>query len=98
MSLPTSAQILRLYKDLLRYGQTFKLSEKTYYINWIREEFREKKTLTSAEAIEYNYNVCFYFFRIRFGILEECRRLSYVLYTLFYLQEKLISIFRDVCR
>lgn len=61
MSTPGSIEVLRLYRDLLRYGKQLKLTDVKYYSNRIRTEFRNNKTLTSAKDIEFNFKVRFIF-------------------------------------
>lgn len=57
MSQPTCKQVLRLYKDLLRYGQQLKYTDQSFYENWIQREFRENKTLTSSKKILFGIQV-----------------------------------------
>ncbi|KAL2751577.1 mitochondrial translation release factor in rescue isoform X2, partial [Vespula maculifrons] len=45
--------ILKLYKDLLRYGEQLRFTDKKYYRQKIREEFRQNKTLTEAADIDF---------------------------------------------
>lgn len=58
MSAPSKQQILKLYKDLLRYGQQLHLTDKQYYINRIKKEFVKNRELIEAEEINYNFKVC----------------------------------------
>ena len=37
------ASILHLYKDLFRYGQQLKFTEKTFFYQTIREKFNNKE-------------------------------------------------------
>lgn len=59
MSAPTSAEVLRLYRNLLRYGKQLKFTDHNYYTGRIRSEFAQNKTLTSAEDIEFQFKVRF---------------------------------------
>ncbi|XP_053983573.1 uncharacterized protein LOC128878922 [Hylaeus volcanicus] len=45
--------ILKLYKDLLRYGDTLKYTETKYYKNKIRSSFKENKCLTNQADIDF---------------------------------------------
>lgn len=49
--------ILKLYKDLLRYGEELRFTDKKYYRRKIREEFKENKTLTEAADIDFQLKV-----------------------------------------
>lgn len=57
MNHPTNQQILRLYKNLLKYGEQLQLTDKCYYMNRIRQEFKENKKLKTAEEIEFSFKV-----------------------------------------
>lgn len=61
MTQQTAKHILRLYKDLLRYGQQLKYTDQHYFINWIQREFRENKVLGSPEKILFSIQVNFPF-------------------------------------
>lgn len=61
MSVITKLQILKLYKDLLRYGQNLKLTDKDYFCKRIRGEFRKNRDLTEQSAINFNFEVRFNF-------------------------------------
>lgn len=58
MSAPAKLQILKLYKDLLRYGQQLHLTDKQYYINRIQKEFAKNRELIDVADINYNFKVC----------------------------------------
>lgn len=45
--------ILKLYKDLLRYGANLKYTEKTYFAKRIRKSFKENKNLTDRAEIDF---------------------------------------------
>ncbi|KAL3270117.1 hypothetical protein HHI36_009176 [Cryptolaemus montrouzieri] len=51
----TSSQVLKLYKDLLRYGQQLKYTEKSYFNKRIRNEFRKNQNLEDTAEINLNY-------------------------------------------
>lgn len=57
MSAPTRFEILRLYKDLLRYGQHLKFTDKDYFKKRIVIEFKKNKTKDNSKDIEFQYNV-----------------------------------------
>lgn len=57
MQCPKTNQILKLYKDLLRYGQQLKLTDKDYFCDRIRSEFHKNKSLTEESEINYNFEV-----------------------------------------
>lgn len=61
MSTPTAREVLRLYRNLLRYGEQLKFTDVKYYTGRIRTEFSKNKTLKSAEDIEFNFKVRFIF-------------------------------------
>ncbi|XP_037038751.1 uncharacterized protein LOC119076170 [Bradysia coprophila] len=54
MNPSTSQQVLRLYKNLLRYGNQLQLTDKWYFMNRVRDEFEANKGLTSTEQIEFS--------------------------------------------
>lgn len=49
--------ILKLYKDLLRYGEELRFTDKKYYRQRIREEFKQNKTLTEVADIDFQLKV-----------------------------------------
>lgn len=57
MSVPSSIQIRRLYKDLLRYGQELKYTDKPYFYDRIKKEFKSNKLCTNTEEILFNFEV-----------------------------------------
>jgi len=52
----TKQSVLRLYKDLLRYSGKLQFTDKNYYVNRIRKEFRVNQTLDNTDDIDFNYN------------------------------------------
>lgn len=56
---PTNLQILKLYKELLRYGQQLKYTDKNYYMKRIKQEFRNNSYLTEEKDILFNFEVHF---------------------------------------
>lgn len=60
MSTVTKIQILKLYKDLLRYGQNLTFTDKEYYSKRIRREFKKNRSLETPSDIEFNFEVSFY--------------------------------------
>lgn len=61
MNQPTCKQVLRLYKDLLRYGQQLKYTDQSFYTSWIQREFRENKSITSSKKILFGFQVIQFF-------------------------------------
>lgn len=47
--------ILKLYKDLLRYGEQLKFTDKKYYQYRIKKEFKQNKTLTEKADIDFQF-------------------------------------------
>ncbi|XP_074028593.1 mitochondrial ribosome and complex I assembly factor AltMIEF1 [Leptinotarsa decemlineata] len=48
-------QVLKLYKQLLRYGENLQLTDKHYFLNRIKQDFKRNKTLTNVEDINFNF-------------------------------------------
>lgn len=57
MHSPKKLQILKLYKDLLRYGQQLKLTDKDYFCDRVRRDFLNNKCLTDQKDINHNFEV-----------------------------------------
>lgn len=53
----SKTSVIRLYKDLLRYTKQIQYSDKDYYINRVKSEFRSRKNLSEPNDIEYYYKV-----------------------------------------
>lgn len=49
--------ILKLYKDLLRYGENLKYTDKKYFRQRIRENFKQNKCITDQIEIEFQLQV-----------------------------------------
>lgn len=47
--------VLKLYKDILRYGQNLKFTDKKYFRYRIREAFKTNKNLTDEGAIDFHF-------------------------------------------
>ncbi|XP_076632824.1 mitochondrial ribosome and complex I assembly factor AltMIEF1-like [Colletes latitarsis] len=45
--------VLKLYKDLLRYGENLKYTETKYFKSRIRRGFKENKRLTDEAEIDF---------------------------------------------
>ncbi|XP_076671315.1 mitochondrial ribosome and complex I assembly factor AltMIEF1-like [Andrena cerasifolii] len=45
--------ILKLYKDLLRYGENLKYTDKRYFRHRIRQSFKENKQLADQTEIDF---------------------------------------------
>ncbi|XP_076375217.1 mitochondrial ribosome and complex I assembly factor AltMIEF1 [Megalopta genalis] len=46
--------VLKLYRDLLRYGVNLKYTDKQYFRHRIRKSFKENKQLTDKEEIDFH--------------------------------------------
>lgn len=57
MNAPTKNQILQLYRQILRYGQQLKLTDKEYFKGRIRDEFKRNRLLTNSEEITTHFKV-----------------------------------------
>jgi hypothetical protein len=57
MSIPTGRQVLRLYRDLLRYGRQLQFTDKDYFASRIRKEFKQAKNIEKAEDIIFYFQV-----------------------------------------
>lgn len=55
----SSRKVLYLYKDLLKYGKRLQLTDKEYYTQRIRSEFKKHKDLENPQDIEFQYKVSF---------------------------------------
>lgn len=55
MNAPTRQQVLQLYRHLIKYGNQLQFTDKKYFKNRVREEFRKHKELESAEEVLFNY-------------------------------------------
>lgn len=49
------AAILKLYKDMLRYSETLRLTDKEFYLRRIRFEFKKNKNLTTKEESTFSF-------------------------------------------
>lgn len=57
MSKINSSRVLKLYRDLLRYGQELHLTDKSYYRQRIICEFKKNKNLEDESEIAYAFEV-----------------------------------------
>lgn len=53
----TRLQVKQLYRELLKYGCSLKLTDKDYYKYRIKQEFLENKQLVKSDEIQFFYNV-----------------------------------------
>lgn len=53
----THLQVKKLYKELLKYGCSLKLTDKNYYKSRIKQEFLDNKRLIKPEEIKFFYDV-----------------------------------------
>ncbi len=44
-------EVLRLYRDLIRYSQTLKYTDVTFYLTRIKQEFAKGKSLENEDEI-----------------------------------------------
>ncbi|KAJ8675475.1 hypothetical protein QAD02_011261 [Eretmocerus hayati] len=51
------SEILGLYKNLLRYGQSLKYTDKKYFISRVRRNFLNNSSLTDEQEIEFQFKV-----------------------------------------
>ncbi|KAG5890123.1 hypothetical protein JTB14_027790 [Gonioctena quinquepunctata] len=47
--------VLKLYKDLLRYGENIYLTDKSYFQKRIKKEFKKNRTVSDEHEIIYNF-------------------------------------------
>lgn len=59
MNAPTRQQVLQLYRHLIKYGNQLQFTDKKYFKDRVREEFRNNKGLESAEEIDFSFKVKF---------------------------------------
>ncbi|XP_076757960.1 mitochondrial ribosome and complex I assembly factor AltMIEF1-like [Xylocopa sonorina] len=45
--------VIRLYKDLLRYGENLKYTDKSYFRSRIRQSFKRNKDLVDQTEIDF---------------------------------------------
>lgn len=55
----TRSAILRLYKDLLRYGESLKFTDKDYFRRSIRKSFKNNKNLIDEASIDFQFKVIY---------------------------------------
>lgn len=53
----TRLQVIQLYKELLKYGCSLKLTDKNYYKCRIKQEFVNNKQLFKPDEIRFFYDV-----------------------------------------
>lgn len=51
------SEILGLYKSLLRYSETLRLTDKKYFVHRVRKDFLKNRELTDQSKIEFQYKV-----------------------------------------
>lgn len=69
MGLPKRIEILKLYKDLLRYGQQLKFTDREYFQRRIKKEFKQNKEVTDETDINFKFEVSQYIFIV---LLLKC--------------------------
>lgn len=60
MSTPTGRQVRQLYRDLLRYGRQLQFTDKDYFVNRIRKEFKQAKDIEKTDDIIFYFQVSNY--------------------------------------
>lgn len=55
----TRLQVIQLYKELMKYGSSLKLTDKNYYKRRIKQEFVDNKQLVEPDEIQFFYDVSF---------------------------------------
>ncbi|KAJ9590437.1 hypothetical protein L9F63_016524 [Diploptera punctata] len=55
LNTPTPRQVLRLYRDLLRYGKQLQFTDKGYFCQRIRKEFKQAKSIENKEDINFYF-------------------------------------------
>lgn len=60
MNSPTRSQILQLYRSLIKYGEQLKLTDKTFFLKKIKNEFRTNKSLPSQQEAHEAFEVIIY--------------------------------------
>lgn len=53
----THLQVKQLYKELLKYGCSLKLTDKNYFKSRIKQEFLDNKQLVKPDEIQFFYDV-----------------------------------------
>lgn len=53
----THLQVKQLYKELLKYGCSLKLTDKNYYKSRIKQEFLDNRQLVKPNEIQFFYDV-----------------------------------------
>lgn len=48
-----SSEVLRLYKNLLRYRQNLKYTDKDYFTSRIKQIFRQNQTLGNSKLVDF---------------------------------------------
>ena len=59
MSFPNRLNILRLYKDLLRYSQGLQFTDKQYFSQRIRSAFNKNRALSDDIKVKFQFEVSF---------------------------------------
>ncbi|XP_053686043.1 mitochondrial translation release factor in rescue-like [Sabethes cyaneus] len=69
-SLTTKQLVLRLYRDLRRYGSQLQYTDREYFLKRIRWEFQQKREITDLNEIEYCYKLLTNFLRINLSAIR----------------------------
>lgn len=54
---PSALEVKKLYKEILRYGQKLQYTDKEYFFQRIKKEFKTNKALDDETQINFNYKV-----------------------------------------
>ncbi|XP_055627446.1 MIEF1 upstream open reading frame protein [Toxorhynchites rutilus septentrionalis] len=54
-SITTKRLVLRLYRDLHRYGSNLQFTDRNYFLKRVRSEFEQNRKLTDTQQIEFAY-------------------------------------------
>ncbi|XP_066247894.1 mitochondrial ribosome and complex I assembly factor AltMIEF1 [Euwallacea similis] len=55
MSLPNKREILKLYKNLLRYSEQLQFTDQSYFTRRIKKEFKDNKNITDESDISFKF-------------------------------------------
>lgn len=56
-TIPDARAVLKLYKQMLRYSNSLKYTDKEFYMQKIRNEFIKQRELTEPQEITFQYQV-----------------------------------------
>ncbi|XP_014228106.1 MIEF1 upstream open reading frame protein [Trichogramma pretiosum] len=53
--MPFRYELLGLYKNLMRYSQNLKYTDKKYFVHRVRKAFLNNRTLTEQTEVDFHY-------------------------------------------